>query len=141
MEQRLTYVTLGVQNLEAAENFYVNQLGWTKADNSNEDIIFIQLNGIVLSLFPVEELAKDATVGNTAQHQGFKGFTLAHNVRSEAAVDQLFQDFITKGITIIKHPEKVFWGGYSGYIADPDGYLWEIAYNPFLSLDEKGNAI
>lgn len=139
MEQRLTLITLGVQDLKTSEDFYIHKFGWEKAESSNENIIFIQLNGIMLSLFPKEELAKDATVD--AAGQGFKGFTLAHNVRSEAEVDALFMIFKSKNITIVKEPEKVFWGGYSGYIADPDGYLWEIAYNPFLPLDEKGNVL
>lgn len=136
MEQRLTLLTLGVENLQRSASFYEQTFGWKRSPMSTNDIVFFSLNGILLSLFPIEELSKDATVtlkGN--------GITLAHNLRSETEVDNLFSELAQKGVWIVKHPEKVFWGGYSGYISDPDGYLWEIAYNPFLPMDEKGNTI
>ena len=107
--------------------------------SSNDNISFFQLNGILLSLYSREKLAEDAGVSH--EGSGFKGFTLAHNAKTKAEVDQLFDFFKSKNIKIVKEPEEVFWGGYSGYIADPDDHLWEIAFNPFLPLDEKGNAI
>ena len=91
----------------------------------------------MLSLFPRKELAKDATV--PSEGNGFRSFSLAHNLRSEQEVDALFVELTSKGVAILKQPQKVFWGGYSGYVADPDGNLWEIAYNPFLPLDNNGN--
>ena len=137
MQQRLTIITLGVSDLEGAENFYINKLGWEKSPMSTESITFIKLNGILLSLYPRESLADDA--GMDSSGTGFKGFTLAYNARSEEEVDKLFSRFKSLDIKIVKNPEKVFWGGYSGYISDPDGNLWEIAYNPYLELDSDGN--
>ena len=137
MEQRLTIIGLGVGDLHRATSFYTDVLGWELHEGSNENITFIKLNGILLSLYPRDKLAEDAGVDPTGS--GFKAFTLAHNLRSKDEVDDLFTSLEKKGVSIIKAPVEVFWGGYSGYIADPDGNLWEIAYNPFLPLDEKGN--
>jgi uncharacterized protein len=134
MEQRLTIVTLGVSDIEQLTEFYENNFGWEKTDSSNENITFFQLNGIYLALFQRDELAGDA--GVDAAGSGFKGFTMAYNTRSEQEVDDIIQSLREKGVTILKEPQKVFWGGYSSYIADPDGNLWEIAYNPFLKLEE-----
>lgn len=137
MEQRITLITLGVKNLQRSKDFYINIFGWKPLDTSNESIVFFQLNGIQLALFPQESLADDA--GVPADGNGFRGFSLAHNVRSEKEVDELVASLESKGVKVLKQPEKVFWGGYSSYISDPDGNLWEIAYNPFMPLDAKGN--
>ena len=139
MEQRLTIVGLGVSDLAVSAEFYEQKLGWNQLSSSNENIKFYQLNGILLSLYPREKLAEDATVD--PKGEGFRGFTLAYNTRSREEVDNLFEDLRNKQVTIVKPPEEVFWGGYSGYISDPDGNLWEIAYNPFLPLDSEGNAV
>ena len=98
------------------------------------DIVFYELNGISLALYPLNELAKDATIDGNGS--GFKGFTIAYNARSEEEVNALIQNLREKGVKIVKEPQKVFWGGYSSYIADPDGNLWEIAFNPFLKIEE-----
>lgn len=137
MEQRLTIVGLGVDNLDRSNHFYEEILGWKKLDSSNENISFFQLNGILFSLYPREKLAEDA--GVNPDGNGFKAFSLAYNTRSEEEVDELIASLKTKGVQIIKEPEKVFWGGYSSYFADPDNNLWEVAFNPFLELDESGN--
>jgi catechol 2,3-dioxygenase-like lactoylglutathione lyase family enzyme len=137
MKSRLTIITLGVKNLEVSTAFYKEVFAWNLHAQSNENIRFFKLNGILLSLYPLDKLAKDAQTQNDGE--GFKGFTLAHNVASVAEVDELFKNFKYLNVTILKEPEAVFWGGYSGYIEDPDGYLWEIAYNPFLEMDENGN--
>lgn len=137
MEQRLTLITLGVSDLQASADFYENSFGWKRAAASNDHIKFYQLNGMQLALFPKEELAKDAQV--PAEGSGFKGFTLAYNTRSEAEVNEVVASLRKKGVRVVKEPQKVFWGGYSGYIADPDGNLWEIAYNPYLVPDAQGN--
>lgn len=137
MEQRITLITLGVKNLQRSKEFYQKVLGWQPLESSTESIVFFQLNGIQLALFPQESLADDA--GVPADGKGFRGFSLAHNLGSEKEVDELVAALEEKGARVLKQPEKVFWGGYSGYIADPDDNLWEIAYNPFLPLDEKGN--
>ncbi|WP_162426497.1 VOC family protein [Pontibacter pudoricolor] len=137
MEQRITLITLGVKNLQRSRDFYINTFGWKPLETSNESILFFQLNGIQLALFPQESLADDA--GVPADGKGFRGFSLAHNVRSEKEVDELVAYLEAKGVRVLKQPEKVFWGGYSSYIADPDDNLWEIAYNPFIPLDASGN--
>jgi uncharacterized protein len=137
MEQRLTIITLGVNDLKVASDFYEKKLGWKRSKASMGDIVFFQLNGIQLALYPRHELAKDATV--PVKGSGFKGITIAHNLRNEKEVDKLIATLKKKGVKIVKPPQKVFWGGYSSYIADPDGNLWEIAYNPYLKLDKKGN--
>lgn len=139
MEQRVTIIGLGVKNLKASTLFYEKKIGWKKMASSNEDITFFQLNGILLSLYPREKLAEDAQVD--ASGNGFKAFTLAYNTRSKEEVDALFEQLEEKGVKIVKPPEEVFWGGYSGYIADLDDNLWEIAFNTFLPLDENGNTI
>jgi len=133
MEQRITFITLGVKDLQMSIDFYENKFGWKRSEMSNNDIIFYELNGIHISLYSATELAKDATVDSTGS--GFKGFTIAYNARSEEEVDSLIQSLKEKGVKIVKEPQKVFWGGYSSYIADPDGFLWEIAFNPFLKIE------
>jgi len=133
MEQRITFINLGVKDLQTSIDFYENKFGWKRSEMSNNDIIFYELNGIHISLYSATEQAKDATVDSTGS--GFKGFTIAYNARSEEEVDSLIQSLKEKGVKIVKEPQKVFWGGYSSYIADPDGFLWEIAFNPFLKID------
>jgi catechol 2,3-dioxygenase-like lactoylglutathione lyase family enzyme len=137
MEQRLSLITLGVRDLKTSIDFYTDIFGWKLLESSTENIAFFQLNGIQLALFDRDELAKDATVDSTGT--GFKTFTLAYNVRSEKEVDDIIAILKKKGVKILKNPQKVFWGGYSSYISDPDNNLWEIAYNPYLNLDNQGN--
>ena len=130
MEQRITFFTLGVNDLHVSTNFYETIFGWKRSPMSSENIVFFDLNGIHLSLYNRKALAEDATVDEAGS--GFKGFTLAHNVGSEKEVDKLIEELRDKGVKIVKEPQKVFWGGYSSYISDPDGFLWEIAFNPYL---------
>jgi len=137
MNQHLHIVTLGVRDLEKSKKFYAETLGWKLSGASNEGIAFFQAGGVVLALFPREELAKDAVV--EPDGSGFAGFTLAYNARSEAEVDEIIADLRSKGVKIVKEPQKVFWGGYSSYFADPDNNRWEVAYNPFFEFDESGN--
>ncbi len=139
MEQRLTIIGLGVNDLKVANDFYENKFGWTKMPTSNNDITFFQLNGILLSLYPKDKLAEDANV--SPEGSGFKAFSIAFNARTKEEVDDLIKTLESKGVNIVKHPETVFWGGYSSYISDPDDNLWEIAFNPFLPLDEDGNTM
>jgi catechol 2,3-dioxygenase-like lactoylglutathione lyase family enzyme len=136
IEQRMTIITLGVKDLSESVNFYEDKLGWERMDWESDNIVFFKLNGIILSLFPEDELADDASVSKKGN--GFKKFSLAYNTKSEKEVDQIMGELKSKGVKILKKPEKVFWGGYSGYFADPDDNLWEVAYNPFLELDENG---
>ena len=131
MEQHINYITLGVADLAESRRFYRDVFGWQETADSNENIAFFQAgNALLLALFGKAALARDAQIPE--QSNGFPRFTLAHNVGSEAEVDALFAGFATKNANIIKAPQKVFWGGYSGYLADPDGFLWEIAFNLFL---------
>jgi catechol 2,3-dioxygenase-like lactoylglutathione lyase family enzyme len=133
MEQRLTFMTLGVKDLNSSIDFYENKFGWKRSELSNNELIIYQLNGIYLALYSRNELAKDATVDSVGN--GFNGFTFSYNERSEKEVDELIKGLRDKGVKIVKEPQKVFWGGYSSYIADPDENLWEIAYNPYLKND------
>ncbi|MCB9082291.1 MAG: VOC family protein [Lewinellaceae bacterium] len=130
-EQRLTFITLGVADLAAARYFYEEIFGWQASPTSNEDIRFYPLpGGLHLSIYSHEALADDAQV--PAARSGFRGVSLAYNTRSEQEVDDLMTNLAARGVRIVKKAQKVFWGGYSGYIADPDGHLWEIAFNPHL---------
>lgn len=129
----MTFITLGVEDLNQSIDFYENKFGWKRSELSNESIIFYDLNGTHLALYDREELAKDVNVdllGNS-----FRSFTMAYNTRSEKEVDDLIENLRKQGVQVIKEPQKVFWGGYSSYIADPDGNLWEIAFNPYLKID------
>jgi catechol 2,3-dioxygenase-like lactoylglutathione lyase family enzyme len=126
-------MTLGVKDLNSSIDFYENKFGWKRSELSNNELITYQLNGIYLALYSRNELAKDATVDSVGN--GFKGFTFSYNERSEKEVDDLIKGLRDKGVKIVKEPQKVFWGGYSSYIADPDENLWEIAYNPYLKND------
>jgi catechol 2,3-dioxygenase-like lactoylglutathione lyase family enzyme len=135
MEQRLSVVTLGVADLERSRRFY-EALGW-KRGNRNESVVFFQLNGIVLSLFSRRELAADAKL--SAAGNGFGGITLAYNARSREDVEAVMAEAEAAGARILKPPEDAFWGGYSGYFADPDGHPWEVAWNPEWELTPEGN--
>lgn len=136
MEPRISIVTLGVSSLEQSRKFYRDGIGWAEA-SANDDIAFYQLGAVVLGLYPRVKLAEDAQVNDDGPHQ-FSGMTLAHNCRSEAEVDAVLDHAVAAGAKLQKAAEKVFWGGYSGYFADPDGYLWEVAHNPFAIIDENG---
>lgn len=136
MNQHLHIITLGVNDLKRSQEFYSQILGW-KISRPQEGIVFFQAGGVVLALFPREELAKDALI--SSEGNGFAGFSLAYNAQSESEVDEIIRGLKSKGVKILKEPQKVFWGGYSSYFADPDGYCWEVAYNPFFPFDENGN--
>jgi len=137
MNQHLHLVTLGVRDFEVSKRFYTETLGWKPSSSSGEDVTFFQAGGVVLSVYSREKLAEDAVV--SAEGSGFSGVTLAYNTGSESEVDEIINDLRSKGVKILKEPQKVFWGGYSSYFADPDGNCWEVAYNPFFPFDENGN--
>lgn len=129
MKPRISMITLGVRDLAASIRFYEQGLGFPRMESPPE-VAFFTLNGTWLGLYGREALAEDATV--SSQGNGFEAFTLAHNVASEAAVDQVMAQAIEAGATLVKKPQKVFWGGYSGYFKDLDGHLWEVAHNPLF---------
>jgi hypothetical protein len=136
MDQRISLITLGVLHLDAQKAFYQDCFGWTPLPQTG-GIVFFQLNGLVLGLYPRPALAEDIGIPETGS--GFRGQTLAINFDSETAVDAAFAELRGKGVRIIKEPQSVFWGGYSGYVADPEDNFWELAYNPFALPDADGN--
>lgn len=129
MQPRISMITLGVRDLAAAVRFYRDGLGFPQME-SPPSVAFFTLNGTWLGLFGREDLAKDANV--TSEGKGFGGISLAHNVHSEAQVDEVMAVAERAGATVVKAPEHVFWGGYSGYFRDLDGHLWEVAHNPMM---------
>ena len=129
MQPRISMITLGVTDMERSVKFYEDGLGFPRMD-SEPEVAFFTLNGSRLGLYGHDALADDVTVA--AKGSGFRGVTLAHNVSSEDEVDAVLAQAVTAGATLVKPGQKVFWGGYSGYFSDPDGHLWEVAYNPYF---------
>lgn len=133
--QRVTLITLGVKDLDAARAFYAS-LGWRQHSGA-DDVAFYQMHGCVLGLFGLADLAADQ--GRPDAALGTGAVTMAQNFRTEAEVDQAFADAVAAGGKPLKQPRKVFWGGYSGYWSDPDGHVWEVAMNPFWPLADDGS--
>jgi len=133
--QRITLITLGVSDLAASRAFYA-RLGWAEHGH-NDGVAFYQLHGAALALFGRADLAADQ--GRPGADLGCGAITLAQNFASEAEVDTAYAAAISAGAKPLKAPAKVFWGGYSGYWADPDGHVWELAMNPFWPLAEDGS--
>ena len=129
MKPHITLITLGVLDLDRAIEFYEKGLGLPRKD-SPEGIAFFETTGTMLALYPRAQLADDITVA--PEGSGFQGFALAHNVASPEDVDRTLEEAVTAGAELVKAGQKVFWGGYSGYFKDPDGFYWEVAHNPFL---------
>jgi uncharacterized protein len=136
MEQRLSLVTLGVGDLAASRAFY-KRLGWTESPPSNESVAFFQCGGMVFALWGRDALAEDA--GFAAPGKGFANVSLAQNVRSKEAVDAVLAEAKKAGATILKPGAEAFWGGYTGYFADPDGFAWEVAWNPGFEILADGS--
>lgn len=140
MEPRISIVTLGVSDLAASRAFYRDGLRLPYIEKqSNEHIAFFEVNrgSLWLALFPAAELAQDAGLSppSLPGPGDFRGFTLAHNLRSPAEVDAAYAEALAAGATAVKRPQAVFWGGYSGYLADRDGFLWELAHNPYAWIE------
>ena len=134
MEQRVSLVTLGVEDLPRARAFYEG-LGWTTGASPGDDVVFFQAGGMILALWSRGQLAEDSGVADSG---GWGGVTLAHNVRSPEEVDAVLAEAERAGGTIVRPAEVMFWGGTSGAFADPDGYVWEVAHNPGWTLAEDG---
>ncbi len=134
--QRVTLITLGVADLAASRAFYA-RLGWSEHGESQESVAFFQMQGAALALFGRDDLAADQ--GRAGAELGTGAVTLAQNFNSPAEVEAAFAAALAAGGSALKAPEKVFWGGYSGYWADPDGHVWEVAHNPFWPLAEDGS--
>jgi len=135
LPQRLSLITLGVADLARSRRFYEG-LGFTAAPGSEEGVAFFDMNGVILALYSGRALAEDANVPHT--EPSFRGVSCAINVASEAEVGAALDFVAARGARVTQPAAKAFWGGYLGYFSDPDGHLWEVAYNPFWPLDESG---
>ncbi|QFU18172.1 VOC family protein [Microvirga thermotolerans] len=136
MQPRLSLVTLGVSDMARSRAFY-EAWGWKASAASEPAVTFFQANGLALALFGRADLARDAGVED--RPTGFAAVTLAYNARSKAEADNVYARAIAAGATPVKPLQDAAWGGYSGYCADPDGHLWEVAWNPYFPLDEQGH--
>ena len=136
MEQRVSIITLGVTDLDRSRQFY-ERIGWRRSVAKSEGIVFFQSGGMAVALYPREELAKDANVAPDGT--GFQGVTLAYNARNRAEVDSVLADAVAAGAKLLKPAQEAFWGGYSGYFSDPDGFLWEVAWNPTFPISADGS--
>jgi uncharacterized protein len=135
VQPRISLITLGVADVARARRFY-ETLGFVASGASQDGVAFFPAGGVVLALFGRKDLAHDASLADS--RPGFSGIALAHNVGTEAEVEAVLNEAAAAGGRIIKPAQRVFWGGYSGYFADPDGHLWEVAHNPGFPLDAEG---
>lgn len=144
MEPRISIVTLGVLDLRRAIAFYRDGLGLPAPHQPGPDVAFFRTRGTCLGLYPYDKLAEDVGDAYVAalreKRSRFPGIALAHNVRTRDDVDAVLAEAERAGGTIEKPAQETFWGGYSGYFADPDGYLWEVAYGAF-DFNEDGSLI
>src|SRR4029453_13417126 len=136
MEQRLSLVTLGVRDLGVSRAFY-RRLGWKESPPSNEHVAFFQCGGVGFARWGRDALVEDGGVEGPGK--GFANVSLAHNVRSKADVDATLREAKQAGATILKPGAEASWGGYTGYFADPDGFAWEVAWNPGFEILPDGN--
>jgi uncharacterized protein len=141
MEPRISIITLGVRDLERSLRFYRDGLGFPTTRTADQGIIFFQTGGTCLALYPYEELAKDVAPEFNVARSKFPGITIAHNVRVKEDVDRILQQAEQAGARIEKPAHDTFWGGYSGYFSDPDGYLWEVAWGAFDFRDDGSLAV
>ena len=133
MKPKISIIHLGVKNFSVSLRFYRDGLGFIPHNyKEGEDYVMFEMNGSWLGIFSREKLAGDAKVSPNGS--GFPGFTLSHNTSSREQADAVWRQAVAAGAQPTKKPESTNWGGYSGYFADPDGYLWEVAYNPFTNL-------
>ena len=137
MEPRVSLITLGVADLARSRAFYEN-MGWRASSQSNDDVTFFQAGGMILGLYGRAALAADAQLADDGQPGAFSGAALAYNGRDKAEVDAVLAEAEAAGGKVVKPAQDVFWGGYSGYFTDPDGHLWEVAWNPFFPIAEDG---
>lgn len=130
VKPKISLITLGVADLERSRRFYMDGLGLPRREGGDENVVFLQLGSLVLALWRRDHMAADA--GVTAEGEGFRAFSLAHNVGSKDEVDAILQQAVDAGATLLKPAAEAFWGGYTGYFQDLDGFLWEVAWNPFM---------
>jgi uncharacterized protein len=135
MEQRISLITLGVRDLGRARAFY-ESLGWRSNSKPEDDVVFFQAGSMIVGLWGRDELAKDSVVADPG---GWGGVTLAYNTRSRDEVDAVIEEARAAGATIAREPAETSWGGYSGVFVDPDGHPWEVAHNPFWTIEPDGS--
>lgn len=135
MEQRVSLFTLGCRDVDRARAFY-EAMGWKAGMVVPDDVCFFQANGAIFALWQREKMVADAGIPDG---QGFAGVTLAYNTRDEAEVDAVIAQASAAGATILRQPQRAFWGGWTACFADPEGFVWEVAHNPDFSLDAEGN--
>ncbi|HKJ26697.1 MAG TPA: VOC family protein [Anaerolineales bacterium] len=141
MDPRIHIITLGVADLSRAYEFYHNGLGFPTSKKPEDGIIFFKTGGVCLALYPEKSLAEDVSPDFPAERSRFSGITLAHNTRKKEEVDAFLQQAVEAGGTLEKPAQDVFWGGYSGYFSDPDGYLWEVAYSDNWEFHPDGSLV
>ena len=138
MQPKISLITLGVSDLARSRRFYVDGLGLPQREGGDENVVFLQMGALVLALWGREDMAADAGVPSAGD--GFRAFTLAHNVEAKEEVDAVLRQAVAAGGTLLKPGADAFWGGYQGYFTDPDGFLWEVAWNPScLTWPSSGN--
>jgi uncharacterized protein len=139
MEPRVNLLTLGVSDLERAVAFYRDGLGWPKSEIGGEEVAFFKTGGVVIALFPKVSFASDAGVDlEHVEHGGYSRVSLAHNVAEENQVDSVLRDAAEAGATIVKEAQEIFFGRH-GFFADPEGFLWEVAWNPSFPMAADGS--
>jgi uncharacterized protein len=139
VEPRVSLITLGVSDLERAVAFYRDGLGWPKSEVGGDEVGFFKAGGVVIALFPRPSFAADANIDvDNVESGGFPRFSLAHNVAEEGQVDAVLADAAEAGATIVKEAEEIFFGRH-GFFADPDGFLWEVAWNPSFPMAADGS--
>ena len=141
MESRITIITLGVKDFQTSYHFYNSGLGFQTDAKPTDEHAFFKTNGTLLSIYPIDKLAEDISPELPKQKSVFSGITLAHNVRKKSEVDAVLKEAKNAGGKIVKPAQDAFWGGYSGYFSDPDGYCWEVAYYDRFQYDDNGNLI
>ena len=141
MEPRISIITLGVSDLQRSYKFYHEGLGLPTNRNPESGIVFFQTGGVCLALYPLDKLAEDVSSSQSSERGPFSGITLAHNTKSKDEVDAILSLAEKAGAKIEKPAQDVFWGGYSGYFSDPDGYLWEVAYADLWKFNPDGSLI
>jgi len=141
MDPRIHIITLGVSDLSRSHQFYHHGLGFPTSRNPESGIIFFQTGGVCLALYPVDSLAEDISPGFPSERTRFPGITLAHNTREKAQVDLILNKAVEAGGKLEKPAQETFWGGYSGYFSDPDGYLWEVAYADSWQFHPDGSLV
>lgn len=140
MQARIHIITLGVRDMARALEFYEKGLNFKRSDASQGDIVFFSLGGLALALYPLDKLATEVGLAAKAEDQ-FSGITFAYNTQSKQEVDDILRKVDAIGGRIVQPAKEVFWGGYSGYFADPDNHIFEVAYNPFVTFTENNQLI